>query len=361
MNLLQKNVFRAVAVWFSAALLLACDPAAADDDASAPRPDGGVDASTALDAAADASTPDASAPDASAPDASAPDASLPTGIQLLHDHNFLDGFNTYPITPSTTPIGTLIPPTSTGSPVWQLAEWHTQLLLANVPPNITPDGAQWANAFKGVVVDDGFLELAINADAEWGGVYRQSGQQWPHLLIAQLIYNSAAPSSNTPIHSYASVTMSLQIERVYTDHIQESGYDPSLHACQFLMFLTLQNRNQSHADYGNYIWFGLPFYDDRYVTLNESVDVDIGTGHYMFRMASANFMPASLHNQSVVNISVNLLPYMRAAVEDAIALGIFLSPNLDDYFIGGMNLGFEVPGRSIATFRVRDFNILATL
>ncbi len=355
-------MFRAVAVWFPIALLMACSPAATSDDAAVnPQPDGGVDASTAQDAAPDASTSDASTSDASTPDASAADASVPTGIQLLQDHRFLNGFNTYPISPSTTPIGTLIPPTSNGNPVWQLAEWHTQQLLANVPPTITADGAQWANSYKSVVVDDGFLEFALNAESEWGGVYRLPGEQWPHLLIAQVIFDSAAPSSNTPIHSYASVTMSLQIERVYTNHIQESGYDPSLHACQFLMFITLQNRNQSHPDYGNYIWFGLPFYDDRYATLSESVDVDIGTGHYMFRMASVNFMPASLHNQTVVNISVDLLPYMQAAVEDAILQGIFISPNLDDYFIGGMNLGFEVPGRSIATFRIRNFSILATL
>lgn len=365
-----------VLAWLLAALLMACGPAAAvndaavDDDAASSWPDSGADAGSAHDGALDAGSDAAldagsdGALDAgsdAAMDAGEPDGSLPVGIQLLHDNRFLDGFNTYPISPSTTPIGTLIPPTATSSPVWDLAEWHTRQLLANVAPTITPDGAQWANPYKRVVVADGFLELAIDADAEWGGVYRVAGQDWPHLLVAQTIYDDSAPSANTPIHGFTSVTLSMQIELVYANHIHESGYDPNLHACQYLMYLTLQNRNPSHPDYGNYIWFGLPLYDDRYVTLDESIDMDLGTGHYMFRMASVNFMPASLHNQSVVNISVDLLPYLMTAVQDAITQGIFASTNLDDYFIGGMNLGFEVPGRSIATVQVRDLSIIATL
>ena len=176
--------------------------------------------------------------------------------------------------------------------------------------------------------------------------------------MAQQIYDASAPDENTPVHRYLRVTLSLAIELVYVNNIVESGYDPSLHACQFLMYITLQNRNPEHADYGNFIWFGLPLYDDRYATLSENVALDAGTGKYMFRMASENFMPASLHDVSNVTISVDLLPYMKAAIEDAIDQGILESANLDDYFLGGMNMGFEVPGRSIATMRVRDLSLV---
>jgi len=338
----------------AAAMLLACGPAAESSDAAPdPPPDGGIDAGGTADASDQA---DGGADAGEDPDAADPP---PDALQLLDDHRFLDGFNTYPVQPSTTSIGTLVPPTATGDPVWRLSEWYTQQLLATGPPTITALGAEWSNAYKRVVVNDGFLQLAINADAEWGGVYRTAGENWPHLLIAQQIYDQSAPDTNTPIHSYASVTLSLSVDLVYANHIQEAGYDPGLHACQFLMFITLQNRNQSHADYGNFIWFGLPFYDDRYETLDENIALDTGTGKYMFRMASANFMPASLHNVASVDISVDLLPYMKIAVEDAIAQGILLSPDLDDYFLGGMNLGFEVPGRSVATLRVRDLSIIA--
>ena len=61
---------------------------------------------------------------------------------------------------------------------------------------------------------------------------------------------------------------------------------------------------------------------------------------------------------SSVGISIDLLPYMKASVEDAIAQGILKSTDLDDYFLGGMNMGFEVPGRSVATMRVRNLSIL---
>ena len=284
----------------------------------------------------------------------------PGPVQLLDDNRFLEGFNTYPVDPSTTPIGTLIPPTATDTPVWRLAEWHSAQLLTIGPPTMTQWGAQWANAYKRVVISDGFLELAVNAEAEYGGVYRQQGEPWPHLLVAQQIFNDSASQPNTPIHQYESITLSLNLELVYANHINEAGYDPSLHACQFLMFITLQNRNKNNDDYGNFIWFGLPFYDDRYATLDENVAIDSGTGKYMFRMASDNFMPASLHDVSNVSVSVDLLPYMKSSVEDAIAQGILASPNLNDYYLGGMNMGFEVPGRSVATMRVRDLSLLAT-
>ncbi len=279
-------------------------------------------------------------------------------VELLDDNRFLEGFNTYPVNPSATPIGSLVPPTATGSPVWRLAEWYTQQLLANVPPTMTAWGAEWANAYKRVVIGDGFLELAVDADAEWGGQYRQAGEPWPHLLVAQEIYEDSAASSNTPIYQYESVTLSLDLEIVHTNHIQEAGYDPGLHACQFLMYITLQNRDQTHDDYGNFIWFGLPFYDDRYASVDENIAVDSGTGKYMFRMASESFMPQSLHDVDSVSVAVDLLSFMKTAVQDAIAQGILTSPDLDDYFLGGMNMGFEVPGRSVATIRVRDLSLL---
>ncbi len=351
MHLGRHPVFT-LAAMLAAAGSISCDASSGAGDARPGAvPDAAADAAGVSDAGADAGVGPDDASDAA-------DASTTETVQLLDDHRFLDGFNTYPVEPSTTPIGTLVPPTATGDPVWRLAEWYTKQLLANGAPTMTEWGAQWSNAYKRVVISDGFLELAINADAEWGGVYREAGENWPHLLVAQQIFDASAPGENTPIHRYHSLTLSLEIELVYVNNIVESGYDPGLHACQFLMYITLQNRNPEHADYGNFIWFGLPLYDDRYATLSENVALDSGTGKYMFRMASENFMPASLHDVSDVTISVDLLPYMKAAVEDAIAQGILESANLDDYFLGGMNMGFEVPGRSIATMRVRDLSLV---
>lgn len=315
-------------------------------------PDGAPDA--AAEAAAEAAA-DADADGST--DGASESGPVIESIELLDDHRFLEGFMTYPVTPSTTSTGTLVPPTATASPAWRLAEWYTQQLLANVPPTMTGSGAQWSNAYKRVVISDGFLELAVNADAEWGGAYRQVGEPWPHLLVAQEIFEGPGLSSNTPIHRYESVTLSLEIELAYANHIYEAGYDPGLHACQFLMYVTLQNRNSSHGDFGNFIWFGLPFYDDRHATLDENIALDAGTGKYMFRMASQSFMPESLHDVPSVAVSVDLLPYMKVAVEDAIAQDILKSPDLDDYYIGGMNLGFEVPGRSVATVRVRNLSL----
>ena len=278
-------------------------------------------------------------------------------IELIRDYRFLQGFKTYPATPTMTPTGALIPPTATTPPIWGLAEWYTTHLLPQGPPTMTALGAQWENATKRVIIRDGFLELAVNADAEYGGVYRQPGQNWPHLLIQQDIFDMANPQANSPIHRFQSVTLELDVELVYAHHVKEAGYDPALHACQYLMYLTLQNRNVNHPDYGNYIWFGLTFYDDRFVTLPESIAYDVGTGKYMFQIASSAFMPASLHDQPKASIHVELLPYLMASVQDAIDKGILHSSDLEDYYLGGMNMGFEVPGRSVATVRVMDFHL----
>ncbi len=45
--------------------------------------------------------------------------------------------------------------------------------------------------------------------------------------------------------------------------MSETEFDPGLHTAQFQLFITVQNRNPNSEHYGDFLWFGIPFYDYR--------------------------------------------------------------------------------------------------
>jgi len=191
-------------------------------------------------------------------------------VQLIADRNFQDG------TKVLAPVGgaeegLLQYKTPYGPIWWMLGQWGSQQTISGTEPIRLDSGSlMWSNSLKYVVMGledsgDSDLILAVNAINEYGGVYRKAGESWPALLISQRISNPQgwfkvyAPT----IADLHELSVDIELKLRKADHIYVAGYNSSLHAAQFLLYFTIQNLKLSNPDYGNFLWFGMRFYDDR--------------------------------------------------------------------------------------------------
>ena len=255
--------------------------------------------------------------------------------------------------------------------IWSLAQWGSQGTLRGTEPHTLPGGATvWSNEFKHVVFGplsnpDGNVILAVNAINEFGGVYRQAGESWPAFLLSQSISNPKGWFKNDApwISDLHEVIVDIDLKLLYANNIYTTGYSSSLHAAQFLLYFTIQNLRlprDTNPDYGNYLWFGMRFYDDREALPGLSVNHDAGTGKLIYNIGIEPFADEGLQVGEWKRIKGDILPHIKAGLQEAWSRG-YLTNSFDyaDYKIGGMNIGWEVPGLSDVAMQVRNFSVQA--
>jgi hypothetical protein len=291
-------------------------------------------------------------------------------VQLIADRFFQDGVNL--LAPVDGEVeGQLLYKKPYSDTIWSLAQWGSRGTLWGTPPASLPDGATvWSNECKHVVFGtpvnpDGNVILGVNTIEEYGGVYRQAGGSWPHLLISQRISEPRGWFKNYApwISDLHEVSLDIELKLRHADHVYTTGYSSSLHAAQFLLYFTVQNLRlpkDTNPDYGNYLWFGLRFYDDREPLPGLSVNHDEGTGKLIYNIGIAPFTDEGMTAGEWKRIRGDLLPHIKAGLQEAWRQG-YLTNSFDyaDYKIGGMNMGWEVPGLSDVSMQVCDFSVQA--
>lgn len=280
-------------------------------------------------------------------------------IELFADPTFSRGFTALAPTPGRRVAeGLLRPPEAAGEPAWDLAQWTSRLSLSGAEAQRRADGALvWANAAKQVIVGgrDGDLSLRVNGGFEWNGHVRERGEDWPHLLVSQSF------GDDLWLPRLAALRLRLHARLVECQRHEMAGYTPNLHAAHYQMFITVQNRNPESAGHGDFYWFGIPIYDDRHRHPRAFEAPDVGHGKFIFTPAGETFCAESAHDGNWITIDLDLLPLLRAGLERAWEKG-FLQDSHDpaDYRLGGMNLGWEVPGTFDVELAVRGLSLTAT-
>lgn len=286
--------------------------------------------------------------------------------ELIRDPHFERGCSLYePKTGRHVEYGTIAGVAPGAKPVWGLAQWSSREKLLPAPPEILSSGGlRYSNAAKVVTFGapgtaDADLTLAVNGGFEYAGRPRQKGEPWPHLLVEQRIENppSLATLSQAKFHIAARLKNSRRLAM--------PGYSPQVHAATIQVFFSLQNQNKKSAGYGQYLWFGVPFYDDRHRISKSHQAKDGGkedaTGMFIYTVAGEEFITQSLHDREWVTIDKDLLPYMRAGLQTAWSRGFLKdSQSLADYHIAGMNLGWEVTGILDVEMQLRDLSLQVT-
>ncbi len=255
------------------------------------------------------------------------------------------------------PIGTLRAKPSKGTPVWDLVQWHSRFNLAAARPERLPSGGvRFADRAKALTLGTSDADAVFSFDTrpEYPDRARRRGENWPHLLVEQSFDKKPALNQLEQLR----FRIEFRLRRSATHKTPD--YDPSLHAAQFLAYLTVQNRNPQSPGYRDYLWFGIPMYDDRDFPTTQHAALDPGTGKFIYSPSSKIYFRQDPRDGKWITIDKDVLPLIHKALATAWRKD-FLTKSRDpaDLRVGYLNLGWEMPGTFNAAVQIEDLTIMA--
>jgi hypothetical protein len=290
------------------------------------------------------------------------------GVQLLSDVNYSQGFDVIPACSSDPTECTkaershLLNPFFHGSnpsiSSWELAQWSSHSNLSTIGTPVYDNrsqGMQWSTNDKHVTLfQDGRLQLAVNGFHEYGGIYKSPNAPWVHLLIQQDI---GRKRGSIALNEVTELQWDLDVQLLYMDQHVQSGYNSDLHAAIFPLYITIQNLIHDDPEYGKYIWLGLNLYDDRVLMSCLYVNGDAATDSLIYSPAMSDFAMKSIHSGETIHVNGDMMPYVRLGLQAAVERGFLRSNDLNRYFVGGMNIGWEVTGLNTATIEIGKLSL----
>lgn len=291
---------------------------------------------------------------------------------LFSDPYMKNGFSLVNASGSTS--GSLLFTTSSGTPAWQLAQWYSKYDLTEYRSrSYSKKGEAFTYTSKGIVKNgeeipakvfaadstNASLYIELNAEAEYDAP-RQAGEGWPHILLSQDF------SSNLiQVKGLSELVMNMEFTVMKCEDKMDGAADPSLHCAQFVWYITLQNRTRGSAGYGQYIWFGLNLWDNRYIgsVCNEFAAQDLGkedaTLAFIYQPSGDYFLQAGVIPQVGEKASVCFDVLERAAYAYNLARsrGYLSDTEWEDVYVGGMNFGFEITGTYNAAVEIETVGV----
>ncbi|MDH7503780.1 MAG: hypothetical protein QHJ82_13855 [Verrucomicrobiota bacterium] len=248
-----------------------------------------------------------------------------------------------------------------GTPVWQLAQWHSRFPFTNAvetgPELCLSNTAKWL-CLNRRATEQPVLTLGVDSRPEYNGRLRRTpSESWPHLLIQQTV--SDAP----PIAALRSLRLRAEVCLREAQTFKPAEYSPSLHAAQFQIVLTLNNLNRGSPGFGDYLWFVVPVYDDRYDIPPEYIapDFAVTKGKLIYNPGGEAVGLRPLRPGKWQSLDCDLLPLLARALRMAWAKGYLCdSRDLADYCVAHLNVGWEVPGANRTAIAIRGLSLCAT-
>ncbi|MBE7079266.1 MAG: hypothetical protein E7380_05350 [Clostridiales bacterium] len=239
------------------------------------------------------------------------------------------------------------------TPNWQVAQWDSRYDFQDVS---NPSFSNGVYTFT----DNNAKTLKLNANT--GGIYMEilgekeyptqdrqnSTDLWPHLLMQQEWFGSEL----VQLSSLSSMKMKMTYTVNRFENKMHGSVNEGLHRAQFVWYITLQNRTEDSADYGEYMWFGLTLFDNADVGESTTTfyrgddDTEHNTGMLICLAGAQSWSPTRKIPGVGETVSVNydILTEAKAAFDYAKGKGWFSSSSWSDIYIGSTNFGFEIPG-----------------
>ena len=199
------------------------------------------------------------------------------------------------------------------------------------------------------------IKMGITTSKEYDRP-RQFNEFWPHLLLEQeFVKKPYLKDISKVILRFDGKLNSSELR------MSQVEYNKGLHAAQFQLFLTIQNRNTKSAYYGDFLWFGVPFYDNRYtvIPLYAAQDAAKGdaSGKFIYSISSADVSKTSFQSKQRISVAIDIYPHIVKAIELAKTRGYLTGSFFDEFQISGMNIGWEIPGTFDVEFEYENFDI----
>lgn len=261
------------------------------------------------------------------------------------------------------------------SPAWHTAQPHSKSCFADPAfCKFRENGLTFRDDFQTLIVHpedgDADIVLGVNAMKEYGGIWREPGDPWPHLYVQQDICQPGSRMWATAptVADLERLNLNLSVRLLYDHQNRGPGFNPNVHAAQFQFFLTVQNLNTKSKGFSDYYWFGVSLYDNRrdvttvFAAQDKSQPRKKGTEKFIYDVGLAPFTSEVVAKGNWVAVHGDLLPHIRTGLEECWKRG-FLPDSKDvaDYRIGGIFLGWEIPGLNDASVAVKNLSLTATL
>ena len=309
----------------------------------------------------------------------------PTGVhELLKDTDFGEGFNILKMAhdiPGPYNIGVMdygksgLPPV----PSWNYIQWACRYNMAdNQATSFTDLGSstyRYSNLAQKFTVNTqtGQFALGLDSSAVFDHV-RQNGEEWPHTLIEtpRMVMNSLDKQ-------YAKLSnidnLRVQANLKLTDYedlmVNEPQFDEELHSAQMVMFFQIKNVTASNPDDGLF-WLGVIPFSSRYESSPFGLYEDFGkpdsSNKPIYAIAAADALSGSFYKNNApyagsdadwINMDFDALPYVKDAISRMHAQGGYLDYDLEDYYVGEMNIGWEMTGTYRGEMQVKDLSVKA--
>ncbi len=239
------------------------------------------------------------------------------------------------------------------TPSWLVGQWDSVGDLGTSDPAINNGVYTYADAAKTLSINTntGAVNMQIKGSVEYAdGDRSQVTTPWPHLLLQQDYYGDQLIN----LSQMSSLKMQMTYKVTHCDDKMQGKVDAdNLHCAQVVWYITLQNRTENHAEYGEYMWFGMILYDNREegsnFTLTYKVDDDstANTGKMICQPASKDWSSTGKMAKvgETINVDFDILTIAKEAFNKAKkTYGLFSKSSWEDMYIGSMNFGIELPG-----------------
>ncbi|MBN1846578.1 MAG: family 16 glycosylhydrolase [Sedimentisphaerales bacterium] len=251
-------------------------------------------------------------------------------------------------------------------PVWRLAQWGTRFSLAGAACRKCSNGDRvYENQGKMVLAAGADSEnrdviLEIRGQAEYGNTARKAGAGWPHLLVEQ------DARAIHPLTQLEKLPFRALLKRLrFADHMPKEDFDPARHAAQFQMFFIVKNIDARSRDFGDYFWFGVPFFDSRHDIPPAFQARDGGkadaTGKFIYTIDGRVVNHLPMQTGKWITFQGDLLPFIKDGLAEAGRRGFLQDVDPAHYAVVNMNLGWEIPGTYTAAIQIRDLQIHVVL
>jgi hypothetical protein len=280
------------------------------------------------------------------------------GIPLIRDPDFQRGFLLLRPEPGKRVECGMVRGPGREPSVWSLAQWSSRFPFdGSTPVGQAPGSARvLSNPARRVVFggEDRILSLAVNTGIEYGERLREKGEPWVHLLVSQ-------PLRPQPrLGDLSALRFGLNARLVRSVELQEDQ-DPRIHAAQCLLFISVQNLEKGHRGFGDFLWFGVPIYDNRTRDFRTYAAPDFaGSNKFIYTPAPHPPARPNIHDGDWAVFDLDLLPRMLEGLAVARSRGYL--GDLEDhgaYRVAAINVGWEVPGTYDVEIQLRGLRLLA--
>ncbi len=288
--------------------------------------------------------------------------------QLFNDTEFKNGFTV--ISQQTenggqVRLGNFVYGDFETSPFWSVAQWNSGNCLwadrKETDVFTLTDGVSKTVSYN---PENQSVSMRLNAANIYNGA--PAGEDsWPHLLLEQspiTDYNSLSETEKS-FYNCSADRMVLNLDIRLTDFVDTTNKD-GINAAQYLAYFYLCG-----TDNEKFIWFGVNLFDNRgyqdtYWALDEASNQMIycvSTKDTYGSKNSSLFRNGSPYVcDEWVNVNLDLTPYIKDAINKANRSNTFgETVSVNDFYIGGTNIGFEIHGNYDCTIEIKDFNLTA--